>query len=79
MLFMSRVCHAFARLLFAALLSPAVKGLTSWLLFVMSNCNFVTFPYDILGQAWYLIVLVPDLYCFSYFDHFPIMIHCRRS
>ena len=25
-----------------ALWSPAGKGLTSWLLFVMSNCDFVT-------------------------------------
>ena len=24
--------------------SPARKGLTSWLSFVMSNCNVVTFP-----------------------------------
>ena len=24
----------------------------------MSNCDFVTFPYGILGQAWYLIVLI---------------------
>ena len=27
-----------------ALWSPAGKGLTSWLSFVMSNCEFVTFP-----------------------------------
>ena len=27
-----------------ALWSPAVKGLTSWLSFVVSNCEFVTFP-----------------------------------
>ena len=27
-----------------ALWSPAGKGLTSWLLFVMSNCEVVTFP-----------------------------------
>ena len=27
-----------------ALLSPAGKGLTSWLSFVMSNCDVVTFP-----------------------------------
>ena len=30
-------------LFIAALWSPAGKGLTSWLLFVMSNCDFVTF------------------------------------
>ena len=27
-----------------ALWSPAGKGLTSWLSFVMSNCDIVTFP-----------------------------------
>ena len=27
-----------------ALWSPAGKGLTSWLSFVMFNCEFVTFP-----------------------------------
>ena len=27
-----------------ALWSPAGKGLTSWLLFVVSNCEFATFP-----------------------------------
>ena len=26
------------------------------------NCVFVTFPCGILGQVWYLIVLIPD-YC----------------
>ena len=31
-----------ARLFIDALWSPAVKGLTSWLSFVMSNCEFVT-------------------------------------
>ena len=29
---------------FDALWSPAGKGLTSWLSFVMSNCEIVTFP-----------------------------------
>ena len=31
------------RLFVDALRSPAVKGLTSWLSFVMSNCDVVTF------------------------------------
>ena len=30
--------------------SPAGKGLTSWLSFVVSNCEFVTFPVGILGR-----------------------------
>ena len=31
-------------LFICALWSPAGKGLTSWLPFVVSNCEFVTFP-----------------------------------
>ena len=54
MLFMSCVCHAFA------------KGLTSWLLFVMFIV-FVTLPCGILGQVWYLVVSIPDLCRLSYF------------
>ena len=45
-----------ARLFGGALWSHAGKGLTSWLLFMMSNCNF---PIGILGQVWYLIVSIP--------------------
>ena len=36
-----RLC---ARLSICALWSPAGKGLTSWLSFVVSNCEYVTFP-----------------------------------
>ena len=32
------------RLFICALWSPAWKGLTSWLSFVVSDCEFVTFP-----------------------------------
>ena len=38
-----------SRLFIDALRSPDGKGLTSWLLFVMFNCVFATFPYGILG------------------------------
>ena len=38
-------------LFIAVLWSPAGKWLISWLLFVMSNCDFVTFPCGILGQV----------------------------
>ena len=27
----------------------------------MVSCVFVTFLFDVLGQVWYLIVLIPDL------------------
>ena len=59
-----------SRLFIAALRSPAGKRLTSWLLFVMFNCVFVTFPCGILGQMWYLIVSIPDLCRLSYFANY---------
>ena len=47
-----------ARLIICVLCSPAREGLTSWLSFVVYECEFVTYP---LGQVWYLIVSIPDL------------------
>ena len=47
----------FTHLFISALWSPAGKGLTSWLSFVVYNCEFVTFPL----VSWYLIVSIPDL------------------
>ena len=59
-----------ARLFICALWSPAGKGLTSWLSFVVFNCEFVTvFPIGILGQVWYLIVSIPDLCTLTYFAY----------
>ena len=54
--------------LFIADLWSAEKGLISWLVFVMSNCDFVTFPNGIPAQVWYLIVLIPDRSCLSCFE-----------
>ena len=50
-----------ARLFICALWSPAGKELTSWLSFVASNCDFVTFPIGILDQVGNLIVSIPGL------------------
>ena len=61
----------------AALGSPAVKGLTSWSLFVMFNCVFVTLPCGILGQVWYFIVSIPDLCRLSYFHMLPTFLLCH--
>ena len=44
MLFLLCVCYVFVCLFIVALWSSAGKGMTSWLSFVMSNCEFVTFP-----------------------------------
>ena len=60
-----------SRLFIAALWSPAGKGLTSSLLLVMCIV-FVSFPCDILGQVWHLIVSFPDLFRLSYFVVRPV-------
>ena len=47
MFFLSCVCYAFCKRLFICVLwSPAGKGLNSWLSFVVSNCEFITFPLE---------------------------------
>ena len=64
-----------SRLLIAALWSPAGKGLTSWLSFVVLNCVVVIFPFGILGQVWYLIVSIPDLCPLSLFHTVHMVLH----
>ena len=56
MLFLSCVCHAFASVHCWFLVTCWERAL-----FVMFNYVFVTFPRGILGEVWYLIVLIPDL------------------
>ena len=58
-----------AHLFICALRSPAGKGLTSWLSFVVSavSCHFLV---GILGQVWYLIVSIPDLCTLTFLNVF---------
>ena len=57
---------------FAALWSPFGKRTDLLaLLYVMPSCVFVTFPYGVLGQVWYLIVSIPDLFHLSYLISLP--------
>ena len=62
-------------LLIAALWSPAGKGLTFWLSFVVLNRVVVTFLFGILGQVWYLIVSIADLCSLSYSHTVRIVLH----
>ena len=54
----------YERLFICALWSPAGKGPTLWLSFMVSNCDFLI---SILGQVWYLILSIPDLWTLTYF------------
>ena len=38
------------------------------LLYVVFSCVFVTFPYGVLGQVWYLIVSIQDLCLLPYVE-----------
>ena len=57
-----------AGLFICALWSPAGKGLASWLSFVVSNCEFVTFP--LVSWVRCGIVSIPDLCTLTYFNKF---------
>ena len=63
---MSSVSHAFASF-------HCCLVVTCWeradLLALVGDvyCIFVTFPFGILGQVWYLIVLFPNFCLLSYF------------
>ena len=60
-----RQCDAF--LLFMLLVCGHLRERADLLApFMMFNCVFVTFPCDILGQMWYLIVSIPDFFHLSY-------------
>ena len=62
LLFIFYVC-----LYYTVLSAPCSLVITCWkrpdllaLLCVMFSCVFVTFPYGVSGQVWYLIVSIPD-------------------
>ena len=64
MIFVSCVSHAFASVHCCLVITCRERA---DLLALVGDvyCGFVTFPYGILGQVWYLIVLFPDLCCLS--------------
>ena len=41
------------------------------LVYVMFFLCFITFPYSVLGQVWYLIISTPDLCILPYFSWSP--------
>ena len=44
------------------------------LLCVMFSSVFVTFPYCVPGEVWYLIVSIPDIYILLHFDFFALIV-----
>ena len=74
MFFICIVFVMLSRLLIAALWSPAGKGLTSWLSFVVLNCAVVTFPFGIRGHVYRFLIFAPFL--LSYCTHSTTYIGC---
>ena len=63
---LSLVFVMLSRLFFAALWSPAGKGLTSWLSFVMFNC-FLSLSHKISSVGCDIYVSISDLCNLFYF------------
>ena len=62
------------RLFIYALWSPAGKGMTYWLSFVVSNCG-LSLSNWYSGSGVYLIVLIPDLCTLTYFHSQLVDVH----
>ena len=74
MLFMSRVCHAFASV-HCCLVVTCRERADLLALVCDVYCDFVTFPFGFLGQVWYLILSIPDPCCLSYLDKSTMVIY----
>ena len=59
LIYLSCIFYVYVHLFIDALWSPAGKGQTSGLSFVVSNLEVVAFPFSILGQMWCLIASIP--------------------
>ena len=62
------VCHAVLSVHCSLVVTCWERANLMALVYVMFSCVFVTFPCGVLGQVWYLIVLIPDLCLLSYFE-----------
>ena len=67
--------ESFCYLCLSVILSPLFLAALQWvkadllaLLYVMFSCVFITFPFGVLGQVWYLIVSIPALCILLYYE-----------
>ena len=66
---MSCVCHVFAPVHYCLVVTWRERA-DLLALVCDAYCDFVTFPFGILGQVWYLIVSIPDPCCLPYWKRF---------
>ena len=64
---MCRVCHAILSVSYSIVFTSWERAGFLALLLVSFSCVFVTYPFGVLNQVWYLIVLIPDLCLLPYF------------
>ena len=72
---MFRVCHAFLSVHWNLVDTCRESANLLAFLYVTFYCVFVTFPYCVLGQVWYLIVSIPDLRLLTYFAIMHDLVH----
>ena len=61
------LCHVVLPVSCSLVVTCWERADVSALLYVAFCCVFVSFPYNVLGQVWYLIVSIPDLCLLPYF------------
>ena len=74
LLFMFHACHTVVSVHCSLVITCWERAGFLALLYVMFSCVIVTFSCGVLGQAWYFIVLIPDLCLLPYFD----VVACRK-
>ena len=77
MLFLSRVCHAFASVHCCLVITCRERADLSVLVCDV-YCEFVTLPFGFLGWVWYLVVSIPDPCCPSYLENSTMVIMQSR-
>ena len=76
--FLSGVCYVACGSVYLCLVFTCLERADLILVFLVSNCEFVTFPIGILCQVWYLIVSIPDLCTLTYFKYILLVPNLRR-
>ena len=64
-----RVCHAVLSVPCSLVVASRERADLLALLCVMFSGVFVTFPYGVMGQVWYLIISIPDRFLCPYFKY----------
>ena len=67
MLFILRVCYALLSVQCNLVVTCLERADLMAFLYVIFSCVFDTFPFGVLGQVRYLIVLIPDFCSLPYF------------